>query len=50
MEIDHEHIIAGIENLLRTIAMVIIDIKDGNPFRPLVEQGLRAQAALLIKQ
>jgi hypothetical protein len=43
---DEQHIVAVVEDALRAVAVVVVEIEDGDAARAVVEHVLRASAAL----
>ena len=47
VEVHHQHVAAGIEDLLRAVAVMIIDIEDRDPARAIVAQPLRGDRGVV---
>ena len=47
MQIDHQHVLPRVEDFLRAVAVVIVDVEDGDAGRTLIAQPLRGDRGVV---
>ena len=47
MQVDHQHVRPRVEDLLRAVAVVVVDIEDGDPGGTLVAEPLRGDGGVV---